>query len=210
MGNVYDAAGVAQGSGKSMAYGPAGEPLSAALAALTTKGDVLSYSGSAAMRRGVGAEGTCLVADPSDPTGLSYVRGIQCDIAYLISTAGIVDAAIPLLDQFLFGLTGHICQADLSAYRQARFTVRVLSAGFGGTVARLVYRTSFSTTVVDYASIAAAGACSAALDATGMAISGWVDLHASAKADVFLALVTSGGNGVLGATYGSIHLQFRR
>ena len=160
-----------------------------ALSPLSTNGDVLIHDGTNNVRVAV---------------------GLQLAVTYLASESGATEVALPAADRFILDTTIPICLAPLGPYRQARFTMRITSAANAGATARLMYRTSYSGTVGDYSNIANAGTCSVAIDATGMADSGWVDMAAGAKADVALALVTAGGNGISAPTYGTMQMFFRR
>jgi hypothetical protein len=73
----------------------------------------------------------------------------------------------------------------------------------------LRYRTAFSTTVGDYLDIGTSEV-SVAVNTTNTILStSWIDLVAGAKADIFLSLVGSGGDGVLDPAFGQIIAQFK-
>lgn len=98
---------------------------------------------------------------------------------------------------------------DLTDYTEVRLVgnVGVLSAVVGSQV-NLQYHTSFSTTVSDYSPIGTS-AVAISLEATGATATAWVPLVAAARADVFITLVSVGGDGAADPAIASMHAQFR-
>lgn len=136
------------------------------------------------------------------------------------STLQFVDSylttALTLTDQlqaaaFLANSSTHIHRVDLTHMAQVRVVGRVTSLGGGSANnPRLVlkYRTAFSTTVGDYADIGTSEVAML-INATGVNASGWVDLAAGAKADVFVAMTSIGGDGVADPVVGHLQAQYR-
>ena len=117
---------------------------------------------------------------------------------------------MPLAATFLFGSHRHVMRVDLSTYTQVRFSVNK-QATAGAAAAKLVlrYRASFSTTVGDYSDIGTSEVSVAINTTNNVLVTNWIDLAAGAKADVFMAVVGSGGDGVIDPTFGSIIAEFK-
>jgi len=73
----------------------------------------------------------------------------------------------------------------------------------------LKYNTVFSTTVGNYLDIGTSEVGVAVNTTNTVIVSNWIDLAAGAKADVFLAIAGSGGDGVLDPLFGRISAQFK-
>lgn len=112
-------------------------------------------------------------------------------------------------DAFLGKSNSNIRRADLSYFTQVRFHCRVTGAATAGTLIKLRYRTSFSTTIGDYVDIGTS-AVQVDLAATGHSTSSWIDLAAGAKADVYLAPVQTGGDGATDPAIRWLAAEFRR
>ncbi len=117
---------------------------------------------------------------------------------------------MPLAATLLFGSTRHIGQLDLSKRTQARFMMTKGSvAGASGSKIILRYHTAWSSNVGDYLDI---GTSEVSLPTNGGIdglVTSWIDLAAGAKADVWIAVVGSGGDGALDPTFGTIRAEFR-
>lgn len=178
----------------------------------TAKGDILAGTGASA-RSAVtaGSDGSMLQADSSQSAGVRWRAAPQLVVPINCApAAGSTWTNQPAADTFLLGSHRHIAKADLTEYRQVRLVVnkQATSANAGATI-RAAYRTTFSTTVGDYSAIGTS-TVSVAIDTTNTVLaSSWIDLAAGAKADVFLALIGAGGDGVIDPTFGSMSLQFR-
>lgn len=73
----------------------------------------------------------------------------------------------------------------------------------------LRYRTAFSTTVGDYSDIGTSEVSAAVNTTNTVLATNWIDLAAGAKADVYIAVVGSGGDGAIDPVFGSISAQFK-
>lgn len=126
------------------------------------------------------------------------------------TAAAITWTNMPLAATFLFGSHRHILKADLSTYTQCRLVVNKQTvAGAAASKLILRYRTTFSVTVGDYSDIGTSEV-SVAVNVTNTVLStNWVNLATGAKADVFITVVGSGGDGVLDPTFGSIVAEFK-
>ncbi len=119
---------------------------------------------------------------------------------------------LPASVGFLGGTTGHqfVVKADLTNFTQVRLIVNKQGvAGATGSKLVLRYHTSFSTTASTYSDIGTS-AVEVAVDTTNAVLdTGWINLAAGAKADVMIALLGYGGDGVVDPTFGAISAQFK-
>jgi len=100
---------------------------------------------------------------------------------------------------------------DLTGYTQVR--LRVNKQGTSGAAAsKLILRykaAPFTQTVANYSDIGASEV-SVATNVNGTFLeTAWINLVAGAKADVFLALLGSGGDGALDPAFGQIAAEFK-
>lgn len=104
-----------------------------------------------------------------------------------------------------------ITRADLTNYTQARMIARITTDSNSANSPKIYveYFTSFSTTQSDYLTLGTSAVeCSLFTGAT-FCTSSWIDLAAGAKADVFLTLLGSGGDGAADPVLGMVSVQFR-
>ena len=165
---------------------------------------------------------------PQGPQGLQGApgaQGVQGDpgpqgapgAASVLIVPFIVDAAafawtnMPSADTLLNGSHRHVTRVDLTNFTQCRLVVNKQSVAGGATSKiRLVYATTFQTVPANYLAIGASEVAASPLNVQNAIVaSAWINLVAGAKADVFLALIGSGGDGALDPTFGSIVAQFR-
>jgi hypothetical protein len=106
----------------------------------------------------------------------------------------------------LFGLNDRRTRYDLTQFTQARLVANVEVVGNAGATLRAEFATTDGGT---YAALDNSTGPNVAIDATGTVGSGYVNLTAAAKADVFLRIVGVGGDGVLDPQLGRIAVQFR-
>lgn len=108
------------------------------------------------------------------------------------------------------GTAAHITRVDLSNFTQVRLCVNKLAAA-GGASSKLILRywTSYTQTAATFVDIGASEVSVAANGVNTYVNSAWINLAAGAKADVFLAVVGSGGDGVLDPVFGQIVAQFK-
>lgn len=103
-----------------------------------------------------------------------------------------------------------IQRVDLTGYTQVR--LRVNKQGTAGAAASkliLRYYTAWSEAVANYLDIGTSEV-SVAVNVTNSYLdTGWVNLAAGAKADVFLALLGSGGDIALDPAFGAVVAEFK-
>jgi hypothetical protein len=94
---------------------------------------------------------------------------------------------------------------DLSNATKARVVVNVMVAGSANAVICVQYSTDQTT----WSYLDNGTEPCAAVNATGVRTSAFVDLATAAKADVFLRIVGRSGNGWTGPQFGQISLQIK-
>lgn len=112
--------------------------------------------------------------------------------------------------QFVANTDANIMFLDLSRFTQVRMTVRVAlgSASANSPKVRLRYSTSYTTTAGSYSDIGTSSV-EASLTSAGFIATEWIDLASSAKAEVYIALIQTGGDGAADPALGLIHAHFR-
>lgn len=157
-------------------------------------------------------------ANLSDVTSAADSRsniGFATDILRMSQTwlaspgSGLTLSTVAAADAFLGKSNRNIQQADLTPFTQARLTVRPTTAATAGTKLVLKYYTSFSTTVGDYVNVGSSE-ISVGLDSTSTVTSSWINLAAGAKADVFVSIIQTGGDGATNPVIAFLEAQFRR
>lgn len=120
---------------------------------------------------------------------------------------------MPTADTLFNGSHRHVTKVDLTNFTQVRLIVnKQATAGAAASKIAIRWAASFQTTAGGYANIGLGGAevaCSPLNVQNAVVVSAWVNMIAGAKADVFLALVGSGGDGALDPTFGAIVAEFR-
>jgi len=104
-----------------------------------------------------------------------------------------------------------VLRVDLTGKLQVR--LRVNKQGTSGAAAsKLILRykaAPFTQVVANYSDIGTSEV-SVATNVNGTYLeTAWIDLAAGAKADVFLALLGSGGDGALDPAFGYVHAEFK-
>jgi hypothetical protein len=117
---------------------------------------------------------------------------------------------MPLAATFWNGSHRHISKHDLTNFTQARIVVNKQGTA-GSTDSKLIlkYRTSFSVTAGDYLDIGTSEISVAVNVQNTVLTSSWINLAAGAKADVFVCVIGSGGNGAIDPIFGSVSAQFK-
>jgi hypothetical protein len=127
-----------------------------------------------------------------------------------IDPAGFTWTNMPLAATFLSGSHRHVLKVDLTNFTQVRLIVNKQgTAGAAASKLILRYRTAFSTTVGDYSDIGTSEVSVAVNVQNTVQVSNWINITANAKADVFVCLVGSGGDGALDPVFGNIIAQFK-
>lgn len=104
----------------------------------------------------------------------------------------------------------HIQKVNLTNYTQVRLLVfKSSTAGPAGSKLILRYRTTFSQTATDYSDIGTSEVSVAINVQNSFLDTGYINLAAGAKAEVFVALLGSGGDGVLDPAFGIVEAEFK-
>ncbi len=129
---------------------------------------------------------------------------------YTNANANLTLTAQTQVEQFLANSTRSITQVNLSEYREVRIVTRVLTAStsINGPKVTAKYSTTFQTGLGSISDIGTTPVESS-LAATGMATSAWIPLVAAAKADVFVTITQTGGDGAQAPAIGHLVLEFR-
>lgn len=104
----------------------------------------------------------------------------------------------------------HATKVDLTGFTQVRLLVnKQATAGAAASKVILRYRTAFDATAANWSDIGSSEV-SCAINVQNTVIdSGWINLVAGAKADVFICPLMSGGDGALDPAVGSVTAQFK-
>jgi hypothetical protein len=126
------------------------------------------------------------------------------------STASTIWTNMPAAVTLLFGTASAIIKADLSTYTQCRLLVNKLAVA-GNTNSKLIleYATTYTQTATSYLDIGTTEVSCAATGTNTYVDSGWINLAAGAKADVFITVTGINGNGTLDPVFGSITAEFK-
>jgi len=117
---------------------------------------------------------------------------------------------MPLALTFWSGSYRHITKIDLTNYTQVRLIVnKQTTAGAAASKLILRYNAVFSTTVGNYLDIGSSEVSVAVNTTNTVLATSWISLATGAKADIFLSLIGSGGNGALDPAFGQIIAQFK-
>lgn len=112
---------------------------------------------------------------------------------------------------FIGADNSYIYRADLAGFYECRLKARVQTASASANTPKIYveYFTSFSTTVGDYLTLGSS-AVEVSIAAAGVIQTSWIPLVAGAKiSDCYLALLSSGGNGVAAPVIGYATLELR-
>jgi hypothetical protein len=124
--------------------------------------------------------------------------------------AGLTLTNMALALAFLAGSYRYAVKADLTGFTQCRLIVnKQATAGAAASKIILRYRTAFDTTAANWLDIGASEVSVAINVQNTVLVTSWINLVAGAKADVFIAPLCSGGDGVLDPVVGSIMAQFK-
>jgi hypothetical protein len=140
------------------------------------------------------------------------VGGLRLTFAIPV-LAALVWSNMPAALSFLFSTATvgkEIQKADLTNFTQCRLLVNKQGTS-GAAAAKLIlrYRTAFNQVVANYSDIGVSEVSVAVNVNNTYLATAWIDLAAGAKADVFVAVLGSGGDGVLDPAFGAIIAEFR-
>lgn len=188
---------------------------------LNSKGQLLSHDGISDAILNAGTNEYILHRNNSATTGLDWISAASvfdlsgykrmfCQCFYGDTAANLTLTNQSNAENFLAAVSRAVTLLELSTYTQVRLVTRVQtgSASANSPRLRLRYRTAFSTTVTDYSDIGTSEV-STSLTSTGVIDSGWVNITALAKADVYVTVTQIGGDGVADPVIGFINAYFR-
>lgn len=134
----------------------------------------------------------------------------QMIVPLVADGASVAWTNMPAAVTFFSGSHRYATKLNLTDYTDVRLIVnKQATAGAAASVVRLRYRTAFDTTVGNWLTAGTSEVQVAVNVANTVQVSAWIPLVAGAKADVFVTLDGSGGDGVLDPAFGSIVAQFR-
>jgi hypothetical protein len=172
---------------------------------LTTDASGLKLSGDVASPGNYYFYGT----DGSGTKGWYNTPMIVCP--WLARGNAVTWTSMPAADTFFLGSAtapDAIYRFDLTGYTQARFQIKVGTAGHTTAKLRMRYFTSYTTTLSSYLTM---GSSELELDisSTGFKDTGWINLVSGAKADVYIIIYGTGGNGTVSPVFGHSVGMFR-
>jgi hypothetical protein len=143
--------------------------------------------------------------------GYAGAGAIRYRVTLFADGAAVTDTNSPVALQFFKNLpyqSQH--RVDLTGFSQVRLIVmKAGTAGASNNKLLLRYSATFSTTAAGFSDIGVSEV-SCAVNITNRCIaSEWINLVAEAKGDVFIALLSSGGDGALDPVYGNIVCEFK-
>lgn len=111
---------------------------------------------------------------------------------------------------FLGGSHRFAIKVDLTNFTQVRLVVNKQGTA-GAAAAKIIlrYRTAFDATPANWLDIGSSEVGCAINVQNTVVVSSWINLATLAKADVFVTLLMSGGDGVLDPVIGSVVAQFK-
>lgn len=181
--------------------------------AMTTKGDIYAASAASTLaRRSVGANGTVLIADSAESTGIKWgTRATQVSLMHW--GGGVTWSNMPAAATIFVNYVGHIHWFDATNYTEVRFQVNYLTAGYSTAKLILRYATSFPAgggSAANYSDIGTSEvSCSISAAGPTLVKSSWIALASAAKADIVLCVIGSSGDGIVDPQFYDISAEFR-
>jgi len=112
-----------------------------------------------------------------------------------VAGAPVTASNVPANVSFFASSNSYVTEMDLTGKKRARLIARVTTAATAGTILRVRYAATFSTTASSYL-LMGSTEIEVAISTTGILNSGWINLVAGAKIGVcYIALQTIGGDG---------------
>lgn len=154
-------------------------------------------------------------AGPPDPhthtlSDITDAVVAQFVVPLVADSAAVAWTNMPAAATIFAGSHRHVTKADLTNFTEVRLVLnKQATAGAASSVVELRYATSFGTAAANYSAICASPLQVAVNVQNTVLVTAWTTLIAGAQGDVFLALVGSGGDGVLDPAFGNISAQFR-
>jgi len=151
-----------------------------------------------------------LQGDPGSPGIQGPVGPTPAITLVCAGAAALTWTNMPLAATFFGGANRNSINIDLTNYTQVRFSgIKLATAGAAASKLILRYRTTFSITVGDYSDIGSSEVSVACNVQNQLLQTAWIFLVAGAKANISLAIVGSGGDGVLDPQFGNIWAEFK-
>ena len=144
---------------------------------------------------------------PTGPTGATTPLRLQMNSGVTVTIR-----TVPVADTMFNGSTGFVQTADLSNYTQVRLHVNRMAGVIVGAKVLLRYSTAFGTIPSSFQSLSFGAATEVQADVAqpnAIASSAWFNIPAGAKQQVYLALITSAGDGRTDLQFGNIIAEFR-
>jgi hypothetical protein len=117
---------------------------------------------------------------------------------------------MPSAISFYDGSNAFITAAELTNFTQVRLLINKLgTAGAAGSIIILRYNTSYTQNANLWSTIGTTSVQLSVSNTNQFLETAWIDLVAGAKADVFIALMGSGGDGAADPVFGMITAEFR-
>jgi hypothetical protein len=159
-----------------------------------------------------GPQGATGPQGPAGPQGSAGAQGSPGPrgaggIVILAPDAAATWPLQPAAETELFGATRNRTASDLTNASQARLIVNVVTAGKGPPQAAELCA-QYSLDEITWSDLGANGPC-AKIDVAKVSRSGWKDLAAFAKADVYVRVVGKDGDGVVAPAFGNISIEVR-
>jgi hypothetical protein len=172
---------------------------------LTSYSTSTSFSGTAAGYLAFNSSGNVItVPVPSGGGGSSPYR-IDFN-----STMPDTWSNMPSAISFYDGSNAFITAAELTNFTQVRLLINKLgTAGAAGSIIILRYNTSYTQNANLWSTIGTTSVQLSVNNTNQFLETAWIDLVAGAKADVFIALMGSGGDGAADPIFGMITAEFR-
>lgn len=149
-----------------------------------------------------GEDGAAGAQGPAGPGGLCLPLSAD--------PAGVTWTNMPLAATFFNGSHRFALKADLTGLTECRLVVNKQgTAGAAASKIILLYRTAFDATVGNWVQIGTSEVSCAINVQNTVVVSSWIALATLAKADVFVTISGSGGDGAADPVFGNIVAQFR-
>jgi hypothetical protein len=160
----------------------------------------------------VAQSGAAGATGQTGPTGATGPQGIASRLYIPLNGAGTSVAWTNMASaaQLLFAASAGIIRVDLTNYVSGRLLVNKLATA-GATNSRIFLRywTGYTQTAATYIDIGLTGAISVAVNNTNtFTTTAWQALTGGAKADVFVTIIGTGGDGTLDPAFGAIGAEF--
>lgn len=208
---VTGSPGVSGATGAPGVTGPAGVGATGPQGVTGVAG-VAGATGSPGVTGSPGITGSAGVAGATGSPGVTGApgAGAALSIPLVADAAGMTLTNMALALGFLNASHRFAIKADLTSFTQCRLIVNKQgTAGAAASKIILRYRTAFDATPANWSDIGSSEVSCAINVQNTVIVTGWIDLVAGAKADVFICPLMSGGDGALDPIVGNVVAQFK-